>query len=110
MTRRSSNSGAKNSRKKLLKSRAGSPGYAARARLPRDSIIAKAEEHLKDEKGDKRKLPNMRRMAEICGLQQDYLGFYSLFSEATHSGHIEVSGYMKPNAAIAAAKRQPLNP
>jgi len=49
-------------------------------------------------------------MAEICGLQQDYLGFYSLFSEATHSGHIEVSGYMKPNAAIAAAKRQPLNP
>jgi Family of unknown function (DUF5677) len=63
-----------------------------------DAVIAKAEEHLKDAKGVKRKLPSMRDIAEKCGLEQDYLGYYSLFSEATHSGHIELDGYLKFNA------------
>ena len=63
-----------------------------------DSLIAKAEEHLKDAKGAERKLPPLWQIAKKCGLQQDYLGYYSLFSEATHSGHIELGGYMKLNA------------
>jgi len=62
-----------------------------------DAVIAKAEEHLKDEKGVERKLPSIRQIAERCGLEQDYLGFYSLFSEATHSGHIEINSYLKFN-------------
>jgi uncharacterized protein DUF5677 len=62
-----------------------------------DAVIAKAEEHLKDEKGVKRKLPSMRDIAKKCGLEKDYLGYYSFFSEATHSGHIELSGYLQFN-------------
>jgi hypothetical protein len=62
-----------------------------------DAVIAKAEAHLKDEKGVERKLPSLRKIAEKCGLEHDYLGFYSLFSEATHSGHIEINSYLKFN-------------
>jgi hypothetical protein len=63
-----------------------------------DAIIAKAEEHLKDEKGIKRKLPKMSDIAKRCGLQRDYFGYYSYFSEATHAGHIELQEYLKFNA------------
>ena len=63
-----------------------------------DAVIKKAEEHLKDEKGVARKGLSMREIAKKCGLEENYLGYYSLFSEATHSGHIELSAYMKPNA------------
>ncbi len=62
-----------------------------------DAVIAKAEELLKDEKGVKRKLPSMWQIAKTCGLEQDYLGFYSFFSEATHAGHIELEQYLKFN-------------
>jgi hypothetical protein len=62
-----------------------------------DAVIAKAEEHLKDEKGVKRHLPTMREIAEKCGLEKDYLGYYSFFSEATHAGHIELETYLKFN-------------
>jgi len=55
-----------------------------------DSVIKKAEEHLKDEKGIKRKIPTMWDIAKKCGLQVDYFGHSSLFSEATHAGHIEL--------------------
>ena len=65
-----------------------------------DSIIKKAEEHLKDAKGSKRKLPSMWDIAKKCGLQMDYLGHYSLFSEATHTGHIELETYLKFNVAL----------
>jgi hypothetical protein len=63
-----------------------------------DAVIAKAEEYLKDEKGVKRKLPSMRAIAEKCGLEKDYLGYYSFFSEATHAGHIELETYLQFNA------------
>ena len=63
-----------------------------------DAVIAKTEEHLKDEKGIERKPPSMWQIAKKCGLEENYLGYYSFFSEATHSGHIELSAYMKPNA------------
>ena len=63
-----------------------------------DAVIAKAEEHLKDEKGVKRKLPSMRQIAEKCGLEKEYLGYYSFFSEATHAGHIELETYLQFNA------------
>jgi Family of unknown function (DUF5677) len=69
-----------------------------------DSIIKKAEEHLKDEKGIKRKIPTMRDIAKKCGLQVDYFGHYSLFSEATHAGHIELETYLKFNAEATAAE------
>jgi len=62
-----------------------------------DSVIKKAEEHLKDAKGSKRKLPSMWDVAKKCGLQMDYLGHYSLFSEATHTGQIELETYLKFN-------------
>jgi Family of unknown function (DUF5677) len=62
-----------------------------------DAVIAKAEEHLKDSRGVKRKLPTLRDIARRCGLEQDYLGFYSLFSDATHAGHIELETYLKFN-------------
>jgi hypothetical protein len=63
-----------------------------------DAVIAKAEEHLKDEKGVERKPPSMRQIAKKCGLEENFLGYYSFFSDATHSGHIELSAYIKPNA------------
>jgi len=62
-----------------------------------DAVIAKAERYLKDEKGVERKLPSMWQIAKKCGLEADYLGFYSFFSEATHSGHIEINSYLKFN-------------
>jgi hypothetical protein len=62
-----------------------------------DSIIKKAEEHLKDAKGVKRKFPSMRDIAYECGLLIDYLGRYSYFSEATHTGHLELETYLKFN-------------
>jgi hypothetical protein len=61
-----------------------------------DAVIAKAEKHLKDEKGEK-KLPSMWKIAKKCGLDKDYMGYYSFFSEATHSGHIEIDSYLKFN-------------
>src|SRR5260370_41857951 len=63
-----------------------------------DAIIAKAEEHLTDGKGIKRKLPKMWDIAKRCDLQRDYFGYYSFFSEATHAGHIELQEYLKFNA------------
>jgi hypothetical protein len=63
-----------------------------------DAIIAKAEEHLKDEKGAKRKLPTMLDIAKKCDLKKDYFGYYSFFSEATHAGHIELQEYLEFNA------------
>ena len=63
-----------------------------------DAVITKAEEHLKDEKGSKRKLPTMWDIAKRCGLQKDYFGYYSFFSEATHAGHIELQEYLQFNA------------
>jgi hypothetical protein len=62
-----------------------------------DAVIAKAEEHLKDAKGVKRKLLSLRDIAKKCGLEQDYLGYYSFFSEATHAGHIELETYLNFN-------------
>jgi Family of unknown function (DUF5677) len=69
-----------------------------------DSVIKKAEEHLKDSKGEKRKLLSMSEIAEKCGLQVDYLGHYSLFSEATHASHIELQTYLKFNASNTAVE------
>jgi hypothetical protein len=63
-----------------------------------DGIIAKAEEHLKDEKGIKRKLPTMWDIAKKCDLQIDYFGYYSFFSEATLAGHIELQEYLQFNS------------
>ena len=62
-----------------------------------DSVIRKAEEHLKDAKGVKRTFLSLRKIAEKCGLEKDYLGYYSFFSEATHAGHIELETYLKFN-------------
>ena len=60
-----------------------------------DSAIRKAEEHLKDAKGSKRRLPSLKNIAKKTGLERDYLGAYSFFSEATHAGHIELETYVK---------------
>jgi hypothetical protein len=69
-----------------------------------DGIIAKAEEHLVDEKGVKRKLPTMSDIAKRCGLETDYSGYYSFFSEATHAGHIELQEYLQFNAGGTAVE------
>jgi len=49
-----------------------------------DAVIKKAEEHLKDEKGVARKGLSMREIAKKCGLEENYLGYHSLFSEGPH--------------------------
>jgi Family of unknown function (DUF5677) len=62
-----------------------------------EPIIKQAEELFKNDKGANRKLLSIRQIAYHCGLKVDYLGHYSMFSEATHGGHIELQTYLKFN-------------
>jgi Family of unknown function (DUF5677) len=63
-----------------------------------NSVIAKAEAPLKDPRVVKKQLPRTaKQIAGRSGLMQDYLGWYSYLSEATHSGHIEINSYLEFN-------------
>jgi hypothetical protein len=59
---------------------------------------------LQDDKGAAKKLPSTRQIAYKCGLKIDYLGHYSIFSEATHAGHIELQTYLKFNVSNTAVE------
>jgi hypothetical protein len=51
----------------------------------------------------------MRVIAKKCGLEKDYLGHYSFFSEATHSGHIELSGIFSSTQKALALKQSSMD-
>ena len=69
-----------------------------------DSRIKSAEKHLKDAKGKKRKILSTKDIAYRCGLKVDYIGYYSVCSEAAHAGHIELETYLKFNADTTAVE------
>jgi hypothetical protein len=55
-----------------------------------EALIRQAEDNQKDSSGKKLKLPKLEKVAEDCGLGNEYLGPYSILSEATHSGVVEL--------------------
>jgi hypothetical protein len=63
-----------------------------------EALIREAEANQKDSTGKKLKFPQIEKLAEDCGLEQEYLGPYSILSEATHSGVVELESYLKLNA------------
>jgi Family of unknown function (DUF5677) len=60
-----------------------------------DALIRQAETNQKDSSGKRLKLPPAEKIAEACGLDEEYLGPYSILSEATHSGVVELESYLK---------------
>jgi hypothetical protein len=64
-----------------------------------EALIRQAEDNQKDSSGKKLKLPKLEKVAEDCGLGNEYLGPYSILSEATHSGVVELETYLKLDPA-----------
>jgi hypothetical protein len=62
-----------------------------------NELIEKAKTHLVNEDGTRKRLPNIKAIAEGAGFNSDYLGFYSLLSEAIHSGGAELDDYVAFN-------------
>jgi Family of unknown function (DUF5677) len=62
-----------------------------------ENLIKVAKERLLNDDGTQKKLPGIKVIAEEAGFISDYLGFYSLLSEAIHSGAAELDDYVEFN-------------
>jgi Family of unknown function (DUF5677) len=84
--------------RRLQNMRDGNISLSAKLKRPDfDKLIEAAQATLQNEDGTQKKLPNISVIADRAGFASDYLGFYSLLSEAIHSGAAELDDYVAFN-------------
>ena len=84
--------------KRLKNMRDGNIPLSGNLNIPDwNKLIEKAEAKLSSEDGTQKRLPLIQVIAKEADFESDYLGFYTLLSEAIHTGAAELDDYVEFN-------------